>query len=299
MSDNRFKISNTPEPDVADMDFKQLRNKVQSLIDEMARMKRYYEDAIYNLSSDNFGKSFLVEQNNMKTQIKVTAEAIETMVSDTDLTEALEQYSTITQTATAIELAVVRVNNSTDEKLKDYSTLTQTADAITGTVTKEYVNTLIGDTYVTEAELSTELSISADGIFAEVESIYETKDDAADAYDDLDSYISSVSVRANGISSRVTNLETFKSSVFTQTAYGFTLDGDQTTFTGVIFLTDNAGNKRFDIFHDESQGYEQVFIGSYVSGGLPIHIGSSGDVIHFENCSQIVWGNNAPVAVFG
>lgn len=283
---------------ISKMNDKQLRNAVQLLYDELAMFKRKYNDAIYNLDSDNLGKSFTIEQNNMKAQIKVTADAIKTMVSDTDLQSELEKYSTIEQTAQQIELAVVRVNNSTDEKLKEYSTVTQTADAITSTVTKEYVNLLIGDTYVTNAELSSEISQSADEIYLSVSQEYETKSDAADAYDDLDSYISSVSVRASNISTRVTNLETFKTSVFTQTAYGFTLDGDSTTFTGVIFLTDNDGNKRFDIFHDESQGYEQVFIGSYGSG-LPITIGNSGDVIHFDSCSQIVWGKNAPVAVFG
>ena len=114
MSDNRFKISNTPEPDVADMDFKQLRNKVQSLIDEMARMKRYYEDSINNLDASNFGKSFTIEQNNMKSQIKIAADAIQTMVSDTDLQSALANYSTITQTANAIQTVVSKGANLDD-----------------------------------------------------------------------------------------------------------------------------------------------------------------------------------------
>ena len=286
------------EENISKMNFKKLRSEVQLLRDELAIFKRKYEDAIYNLDSDNLGKSFTIEQNNMKAQIKVTAEAIKTMVSDTDLQLELEKYSTIEQTAQQIELAVIRVDASTDNKLKEYSTITQTAEAITGTVTKEYVNLLIGDTYVTNAELSSEISQSADEIYLSVSQEYETKSDAADAYDDLDSYISSVSVKASNISTRVTNLETFKTSVFTQTEYGFTLDGDATTFTGVIFLTDNEGNKRFEMFHDESQGYEQVFIGNCGSG-LPITIGKSGDEIHFENCRQIFWGKNAPVAVFG
>lgn len=288
------------EENIEKMNFKELRTEVQLLRDELAIFKRKYEDAIYNLDSDNFGKSFTVEQDNMKAQIQISADAIKTMVSDTDLQLELEKYSTIEQTATQIELAVVRVNNSTDEKLKEYSTVTQTADAITGTVTKEYVNTLIGNTYVTNAELSSEISQSADEIYLSVSQEYETKDDADAAYSDLDSYISKVSVKANNISTRVTDLETFKTSVFTQTAEGFTLDGEKTTFTGVIFLTDNSGEKRFALFHDESQGYEQVIISSSGSStGLPITIGHNGDVLHFENCSSIVWGKNAPVAVFG
>ena len=286
------------DKDINKMDYKELRNEVQFLRDELALFMRKFNDMIYNLDNDNFSSRIIKEKDNMRAELKVTAKEISTKVSDTDLQLVLEEYSTINQTAHQIEFAVVRLNNSTDEKLKEYSTIVQTADAITSTVTKEYVNLLIGDTYVTNAELSSEISQSADEIYLSVSQEYETKADAADAYDDLDSYISSVSVKASNISTRVTNLESFKTSVFTQTAYGFTLDGDTTTFTGVIFLTDNTGNKRFDIFHDESQGYEQVIIGSYGSG-LPITIGSSGDVLHFENCSQIVWGKNTPVAVFG
>lgn len=286
------------EENIEKMNFKELRKEVQLLRDELAIFKRKYEDAIYNLDSDNFGKSFTAQQNNMKAQIKISADAIKTMVSDTDLQTELENYSTIEQTAKKIESTVAEVNASTDAKLKDYSTISQTADAITGTVTKEYVSDLIEDTYVTNAVLSSEISQSAEGIYLSVSKEYETKSDAAGAYGNLSESISDISLKADGISSRVADLETFKTSTFTQTADGFTLNGDKTTITGVIFLTDNDGNKRFDIFHDESQGYEQVIIGSYGSG-LPITIGNSGDVLHFDVCSRIVWGKNAPVAVFG
>lgn len=91
---------------ISKMNDKQLRNAVQMLYDELAIFKRKYEDAIYNLDSDNLGKSFTIEQNNMKAQIKVTADAIKTMVSDTDLQSALANYSTITQTANAIQTVV-------------------------------------------------------------------------------------------------------------------------------------------------------------------------------------------------
>lgn len=251
------------DSDISKMNFKQLKNEVQLLRDELAIFKRKYEDAIYNLDSDNFGKSFTVEQNNMKAQIKITADAIKTMVSDTDLAAELEKYSTIEQTAEQIEFAVIRIDESTNTKI------------------------------------SSKISQSADEIYLTVSQEFETKDDAQDAYDTLDNSISSVSIKANGISTRVTDLEKFKTSTFTQTPYGFTLDGAATTFTGVMFLTDNDGNKRFEIFHDESQGYEQVLISSYGGSGLPITIGRSGDVIRFDNCEQIVWGDNAPVAVFG
>ena len=101
---------------ISKMNDKQLRNAVQMLYDELAMFKRKYEDAIYNLDSDNLGKSFTIEQNNMKAQIKVTADAIKTMVSDTDLQSALANYSTITQTANAIQ-TVVSKGASLDEAI--------------------------------------------------------------------------------------------------------------------------------------------------------------------------------------
>lgn len=196
------------EEDIEKMNFKQLRAEVQYLRDELALFKRKYEDAIYNLDSDNFGKSFTIEQDSMKTQIKVTADAIKTMVSKEDLQSAIEQSS-------------------------------------------------------------------------------------------------------GEISMRVENLETFKKSVFTQTEYGFTLDGEQTTFTGVIFLTDSNGNKRFSFFHDTSQLYEQVVMHSCVADEIPIVIGDSDGTVyigHLMNGNEVATRNwvmenvstsGIPYAVFG
>ena len=353
MSDNRFKISNTPEPDVADMDFKQLRNKVQSLIDEVARMKRYYEDSINNLDSSNFGKSFAIQQNNMKATIKMAADVIKTAVTEDDLAQELTKYSTIEQTAEAITSTVTAeyVNtligddivtnatmqsaiqqsatqiqtsvSATYETKEDAETayseinskITQSADLITATVTKEYVTGLIGDEYVSNAVMNTAIEQSATSIKSEVSSTYETKTDAeashntlnskitqtADeinltvssnynslsgdidsvydeidgVYDDLSSDISSVSIKTNSISSRVTDVEGITSQ-FTQTSYGFMLDGEQTAFTGVIYLTDDAGNKRFSFFRDTSQyGQEQVIMWSCTGDTIPVVIGDT------------------------
>lgn len=232
---------------ITQMNFNELRTEVQTLSDTLAVFKRKYEDAIYNLDSDNFGKSFMLEQKNMKTQIKVTAEGLKSTVSKTDLEQTLEKYSTIEQTA----------------------------EKIATTVTAEYVDSLIGDTYVTNAVLSSQIRQTADEIYLEVSEEYETKGDARDNYDALSSHISNVSVKANSISTRVTDIEDFKTSTFTQTAYGFTLDGEKTTFTGVIYLTNNAGEKRFSIFHDESQGYEQVRMNRCTGTMIPLVLGDT------------------------
>ena len=203
--------------DISKMDFKQLRSEVQILRDEIAKMKRMYEDVIYNLDDDNFSSKFIKEKENMKTSIEVTAEGIKTKVSKTDLEKSLSEYSTISQTAAQIS----------------------------STVTKEYVDNLLGGEYVTDVVLSSKISQSADEIYMYVN---ETRDD-------LETSISRVSVTANGFESRVQDLEGFKESTFTQTADGFTLDGDKTTFTGVIYLTDNNNDRRFSIFHTTSSGF--------------------------------------------
>lgn len=99
---------------ISKMNDKQLRNAVQMLYDELAMFKRKYNDAIYNLDSDNLGKSFTIEQNHMKAQIKIAADAIKTMVSESDLDKTLENYSTITQTANAIQTVVSKGANLDD-----------------------------------------------------------------------------------------------------------------------------------------------------------------------------------------
>ena len=121
------------EADISKMNYKELRKEVQFLRDELAIFKRKYEDAIYNLDSDNLGKSFAIQQNNMKATIKMAADVIKTAVTEDDLAQELTKYSTIEQTA----------------------------EAITSTVTAEYVNTLIGGGYVTNAMMMSQIQQSS------------------------------------------------------------------------------------------------------------------------------------------
>ena len=58
------------------MNFKQLKNEVQSLRDELAIMKRKYEDMIYNLDTDNFSQRVVKQGKDMYTKIEQTAEEI-------------------------------------------------------------------------------------------------------------------------------------------------------------------------------------------------------------------------------
>lgn len=135
---------------------KQLCNEVQLLRDELAIMKRKYEDILYNLDTDNFSQRVVKQGKDMYTKIEQTAGEIslqaekvgentknlaELQITAKEIqSEVFEENengtktSRITQTAEAIrsevQSAVDGVNDDTDEKLKNYSTITQTAEAI-------------------------------------------------------------------------------------------------------------------------------------------------------------------------
>ena len=120
-------------------ELKKLRNEVQLLRDELAIMKRKYEDIIYNLDTDNFSGRFVAEYDNMKTDIKVTAEGIKSQVTKEDLdTELGKTYSSIMeQTADKISAEVTALA-AKDEELS--TKITQTADKIESQVTHEDLN---------------------------------------------------------------------------------------------------------------------------------------------------------------
>lgn len=152
--------------DINKMNFKQLKNEVQLLRDELAIFKRKYEDAIYNLDSDNFGKSFTVEQNNMKAQIKITADAIKTMVSDTDLAAELEKYSTIEQTAERIQTVVSKSANLDEAVLIDSLDNATDTEAIYVIQQKDDNGTVLSETYYCFNDVTNQWEIlSGDSIY--------------------------------------------------------------------------------------------------------------------------------------
>lgn len=104
--------------DISKMNDKQLRNEVQLLRDELAIMKRKYEDIIYNLDTDNFSSRFVKEQGDMRTAIEINAEGIKTSVEA--LSEAKDELSSeITQTASSIQTTVSSVFNEITEITED------------------------------------------------------------------------------------------------------------------------------------------------------------------------------------
>lgn len=213
---------------ISKMDFKQLRNEVQLLRDELAIMKRKYEDILYNLDDDNFSSKILREKDNMKTEIKVTADGIKTKVSKEELDKTLSGYSTIEQTSDKISTAITNVNEATDTKLQNYSTVKQTAESITSTVTKEYIKAKVDGEYATAETLKSEIKQASDGITTRVEKLESGR---------YDQY-----------------------TLFKQTADTFLFDGEKVVFTGYISLTDNNGVQVFNIFHDETGFAEPLFV---------------------------------------
>lgn len=152
------------DKDINRMDFKELRNEVQLLRDELAIFKRKYEDIIYNLDYDNFSSALIKEKDGMKAEISVTAEAIATKLSKDDF----------------------------DKAIKNYSTVEQTALTITSTVTKAYMTNLLDDTYTTESEVSSKIEQSAEEIKLYVNG--ETYKESV-----LDSYFTGIEISKNSI----------------------------------------------------------------------------------------------------
>lgn len=112
--------------DVNKTELKQLRNEVQRLRDELAIMKRKYEDIIYNLDDDNFSSRFVKEKGDMKTAIEITAEGIKTKVSNEEFESAMSQTAERIHSAVSKNIDMDKVINvtSTDEfidKSKIYS----------------------------------------------------------------------------------------------------------------------------------------------------------------------------------
>lgn len=165
------------------MTFKQLEQEVLALRDELAKMRRLYEDLFYNLDDDNFSSRLVLEKNNMKTEISAAAGEIKTKVSRSELDGELEKYSTITQTADKIGMAVTEINDT----LNNYSTIEQTAHSITTAVNAE--REFVTGNYFNKADTQSQITQSANSILSEVSSTYETKSSAEENYSSFASQI--------------------------------------------------------------------------------------------------------------
>lgn len=158
--------------DISKMDFKQLRNTVQSIQDEIAVMKRKYEDILYNLDYDNFSDRIVKENDKLKTMVSISAGKIETLVSDTD-----GLSTQVLQTAEEIKATAKYVSDNA----KKISTVELTAEELSTQVTE---NKTDADSQI--EELSSKITQTAEGITARVEASYNLANaESATSADDM------------------------------------------------------------------------------------------------------------------
>lgn len=121
--------------DISKMNYKQLRNEVQLLRDELAIMQRKFEDILYNLDDENFSVRFVKEKNNMKTSIEQTEESITLQAEKID--ENAESIGSLKVTTDEIKSSVESVEKDVGTLS---STITQTAENIQMAVNASYSN---------------------------------------------------------------------------------------------------------------------------------------------------------------
>ena len=217
--------------DINKMDLKRLRNEVQLLRDELAIMKRKYEDILYNLDTDNFSSRFVKEQGDMKTAIEVTAEGIKTKVSNEEFETAIKQ------TAKTIE-SEVKTLNQADEDL--FSQIIQTADSIQFVVSKNISAKFQSDYNPNNIETSD----IQKGMLCEY-------NDALYYYNDITQEWKEYPY-ANGIKSQ-----------FLQTDYGFKLTGD-VLINGDLITEGTISASRIDT---ENLSCTRLYSKGYISDG--------------------------------
>ena len=140
----------SPQKNIDDMNYDELRAFVKSFYNVFTRFKREYLDTLENLDDNNFSGQFIKKQDDMKTAIRITAEGIETKVSREDLDSTLENYSTITQTAEAIETEVKTLSDA-DAELS--SRITQTSNSISAVIEGQYTDDMFRN-YFTGIEIT-------------------------------------------------------------------------------------------------------------------------------------------------
>ena len=163
---------------IAKMNDKQLRTEVQLLRDELAIMKRKYEDILYNLDTDNFSSRFVKEQGDMKTAIEITAEGIKTKVSKDELQSEISQVAdeiSLSVSALGQEISSLsvstnglksRVNNVEDGEFNGYTLFEQTGSKFKFTGNVEITgNAVVGGVLtgssIQDADKTTKLSMGS------------------------------------------------------------------------------------------------------------------------------------------
>jgi len=198
------------------MDFKQLRNEVQLLRDELAIMKRKYEDLLYNLDTDNFSQRIVKQSKDMYTKIEQTAEEITLQAEKVDANET--NIATLQVTAKEISSEVTEVKNDVST---NSTKITQNANAISAVVRDvNNVSTQISDVSQTADRIKTTVS----SVFKEITKVSNKKSmtDTSKIYS-----LNGVNYHYNDVLDDWDVIEGNSiASSFVQTDNGFVLTGD-------------------------------------------------------------------------
>lgn len=184
------------DSNINNMNIKQLRNEVQLLRDEIAIMKRNFEDILYNLDTDNFSTRVVKQGENMYTKIEQNAESISLQAEK--VSENSQNIATLEVTADKIYSEVY----SEDEDGTEVSRITQNAESITSEVEARKEE---------DGKLSTKITQTASSIRSEVSNVESRLN-------------SSIEQNADNISMIVSDDE--NESIFLQTSSGFEMTGN-------------------------------------------------------------------------
>lgn len=324
------------DTEISKMNFKQLRNEVQELRDELARFKRAYNDTIENLDDSNLSEYLIKEKEGMKTEIEVSADGIKALVAKSD--ELGNRCTTIEATADKIQTQVTKNQENIG---KFDSKLTQTAEKITAEVTavKEDVGTF--KTAINQRADSIESSVSAiETDVGEFNSkIEQTKDSITTAVNaaysnpvEVNGFSSNTADKSkiyyNTVNNKYYHYDGEKwasgsnanfGTVFEQTADGFMMRGN----VRITKIAQVDGNLKIGDISSDNESKSIIFNSganiSTLDGGAAgktgiginasviyltqdpskIYVGTSGNSVTLENYVNSHGGGSGGIAVFG
>lgn len=324
------------DAEISKMNFKQLRNEVQELRDELARFKRAYNDTIENLDDSNLSEYLIKEKEGMKTEIEVSADGIKALIVKND--ELGERCTTIEATADKIQTQVTKNQENIG---KFDSKLTQTAKKITAEVTavKEDVGTF--KAAINQRADSIESSVSA--IETDVGEFNSKIEQTKDSITMTVNAAYSNPVEVNGFSSNtadkskiyyntvnnkyyhydgekwVSGSNANFGTVFEQTADGFMMRGN----VRITKIAQVDGNLKIGDISSDNESKSIIFNSganiSTLDGGAAgktgiginasviyltqdpskIYVGTSGNSVTLENYVKNNGGGSGGIAVFG
>lgn len=133
---------------INNMDVKQLRNEVQLLRDELAIMRRKYEDILYNLDDENFSSRLVKQKGDMMTSITQTEESIKLQA---------EKVTENSQNIASLEVTANQITTEVKEQKTNISTLSssisQTSNKISAVIRGDYTEDILSN-YLTGIEIT-------------------------------------------------------------------------------------------------------------------------------------------------